>query len=433
MTKTQQSINQILNSNEILDNKTRLEMRKILGKRGIAPKPPKIKIMKSAKIDNLPPKIKAIILRAEHDPQFLEKLEEILKKAANFIITKAAEQETFCDYFRFPANLDQLLLKLYGITETELRQEMAKINFHPSNRLLNHPFHQTLMIAYAIGLYLDREDIRILALLPITVRIWNSRIKAAFKYGCNPDIARYVQKYMLKNNSYYKNFKTPLNFLLHYFIISKDKEFASYIRQDAADPVNGLVKMLKTIQPGLYSLINKTLAGLYYKAYEQGLKETVAGDKDDSFVEKVNKSDIISQILDKFEKNRIIKHEVLMNPKYKQILKDKFALSDKAIKKLDEFFENEKRFEDLKLIIEFLLNELDIQSVDEFCLMKIDDITRKIGNTKKRDSHFQKIKEYRIRFFNEMFGRNPTNNQTDYRLLNIILYSTILYIKALTC
>jgi hypothetical protein len=318
---------------------------------------------------------------------------------------------------------------------------MAKINFFPGHRQIGDPFYQVLSLVYAIGLYKNDQSLRLAALILMAARLWNGMIKKFFPIGCDPDIARYVQQYLIQNNSDYKRFGSPFAYITSYLAVRIDKTFSDYVRQDVADPKNGLVKLIKSIQPSLQSLFQGTLSKHYYYAYENGLKETSVathGNAYDSGGDMVETREtfknFLDQILDKFEKNMMLSQNLLLQPDVKSALKTKFALSDTAIQKLNEWFNDENNFEDLKMLAEYLLQGLHPKNEEEFCSYDIDTLTTQIGNAKK-NPYFLKIKEYRTAIARQLFGSDieKMNTQTYYRILNIISYALMLYIKKLIC
>jgi len=414
-----------------------------LNPRGVAPKPPEITITDptKAKIDDLPPKLKAIVKRAIEDDEYYIKIKKIIEMALSRLIKYASDHQSFCDYFNLSTEPHKLLLKVFGISESELRQEMAKINFDVRHRQLSDPYYQTLLLVYLIGLLKNDFVLRVSALILISARMWNGMVKKFFPRGCDPDIARYVQNYLIKNNSPYKRYGSPFAFITDYLAIRIDKTYSTYVMQNAADPKNGLKKIITSIQPSLQSLFQGTLTKHYYYAYEHGLKETSvsthnnAYDSGGDMVEtRETFKNLLDQMIDKFEKNMILANNVLLNSDTKAALKSKFALSDNAIKKLNEWFNDESNQEDLKMLAEYLIQGLHPNSEEEFCNYSIDTLINQIGNAKK-NMYFLKIKEYRKLIAKAIFGPNieNMNSQTYYRILNIVNYSIVIYIKKLIC
>jgi hypothetical protein len=412
-----------------------------LNKKGVAANPPEIKYLTGANIENLPSKLKAIVLRAEEDEEFYIKIKKVIETAITRLVKYAKDHETFCNYFNLSTEVDKYLLKLFGLSANELKQEMAKINFFPGHRQLGDPFYQTLSLVYLIGLYKNDQALRVAAVILIAARLWNGMIKKFFPLGCDPDIARYVQQYLIQNNSDYKRFGSPFAFITSYLAIRVDKTFSEYVRQDAANPKTGLVKIIKSIQPSLQSLFQGTLTKHYYYAYEKGLKETSVsthGSAYDSGGDMIETREtfktFLDQVLDKFEKNMMLNQNLLLQSDVKNVLKLKFALSDNAIQKLNDWFDNEENFDDIKMLAEYLLQGLHPKNEEEFCSYSIDILTTQVGNAKK-NVYFLKIKEYRVSIARQLFGDKieEMNTQTYYRVLNIISYTLVLYIKKSIC
>ena len=409
-------------------------------KRVIA-KPPKIKITTGAQIDTLPPKLKAIVMRANEDEEYYLKIKQVLSTAVSRLTKHARDHETFCDFFNLSSEPHKYLLKLFGLSEAELKQEMAKINFYPGHRQLGDSYYQTLSLTFLIGLYKDDEILRIVSLILISARLWNGMVKKFFTRGCSEDIARYVQQYLIQNNSDYKRYGTPFAFVVNYLAIRINETFSSYVRQNAADPKTGLVKILKSIQPSLLSLFKGTLAKRYYEAYEKGLKETSVSSHQNAYdgggdmIEtRESFKNLLEQMVDKLEKNIILASNILLSDDAKSILKRKFALSDSAIKKINDWFEDDENSDDIKMLTEYLIQGIRPETEEQFCSMTIDVLANQIGNSKK-NAHFIKIKDYRKLIAKAIFGPaiEDANASSYSRILNIISYSILIYIKKLIC
>jgi len=417
----------------------RAEFLKTINPRGVAPKPPKIVLTEGANIDKLPPKLKAIFLRAKQDPEFLAAIMQELKRAIRVLVKHAQDHQTFCDNFVYPPDFAKRILKIFGMTEDELRKEMEKIGFFQGHRNYKEPFYLVLVLLYALGLYLNDKDLRIFSLMLISARYWNAIKKRQWPYGCDPDVARYVQNYILQNNSVYKKYKTPFLFLINHFIPSKDALLQNYVRQDVADPKNGMIKILTNIQPSLHSYIVGTFNDHYYEAYRKGLKETVedayqkAYDNNKEMIEaRETLKNLIHQLLDKLDKNMAFDKNGLMDPLIVRALKAKFNIHESKIEQLNQWVKDNQ--EDIKMIAEFLLNGLEPKSEEEFCSINVAAILTNIGNAKKNE-FFTKIKEYKNQITEQVFGndKEKLGKQSWYRLQLFVLYAILLYIKKLIC
>ena len=209
----------------------------------------------------------------------------------------------------------------------ELKQEMSKINFYPGHRQIGDVFYQTLSLVYLIGLYKSDTLLRLASLMLMSGRLWNGMVKKFFPLGCDSDTARYVQQYIIQNNSEYKKYGSPYSYVANHLALRIDKTYSEYVRQDAANPKTGLVKLIKTLQPTLQSLFQGTLTKHYYPAFDKGLKETSvsthgnAYDNDGDMIEsRETFKTFLDQILDKFEKNMILNFDLLLQPDIKNAL-----------------------------------------------------------------------------------------------------------------
>jgi len=417
----------------------RRELLEKLSPRGLRPKPPKIEYTEGANIKNLPPKLKAIFERAKYDQEFVNHITQVLNEGVSRLLAHAQEQQTFCDMFIYPPEIGKKLLKVYGISESELKQEMSKIGFYQGHRNYSEIYFLTLLIAYGIGVYTDNPTLRILSLMLIAARYWNSMVKTFFPRGCSHEYARYAQQYLIQNNSTFKKYNTPIAFFTKYFVINLDNFLPIYLRQNIADSKNGLIKVLTTIQPRLHNYFSGTFQKHYYQAYEKGLKVTSsdayasAYDNKNEMVEaKETIQNTIDKILDKIKKNQILSKDVLKRSDVKNYFKTKFNVSDKILDKINDYInENE---EDLEMIAEFILQGLQPKTEDEICKIDIEGFMKRVGNAKKND-YFLKFKEYRNQITEHLFGEYKARlgTQSWYRLQKIVGDALFAYVKALVC
>jgi len=421
------------------EKKERMQYLLELEKRGVAAKPPEIKYKAGANIKNMPPRLKAIVERVDHDEEYYREIKNLVELTAAQMIKAAQNQQTFCEYFRF-ASIEHKLLKIYGITAQELSQEMAKIGFHELNRGLNSPITQTLALAYIIALYKDDQTMRQLTLMIIMAFIWNKRIKHYFKVACNPNIARYVTQYMLKKNSQYFKHGTPLATLYGYYVLIKDEKFSNYIRQDVTSKSTGIVKIFNELLSTFNTLI-QNLANKYYEAHEKGWEEVVNTTHNQAYGngEMVESREtfrnILDQLLDKFNKNQMLASKVLLSNDVKHALKMKFNMSDKIINDyLNPYFDDEDNHEDLKMGFEYFLMGAKPDSDEEFCSYDMSKYLTNVGNAKKNE-YFNKLKIYRKQVTAQIFKpeENKISATNYYRLENMVLYALLLYFKKITC
>jgi len=423
-----------------MSQKERIDFIKSLNPRGIAPKPPKQVYTEGCNISKLPEKIQSIFKRAESDTEYTDAIIKELTKTIQKLVKQASEHQTFCNKFIYSPMLGENLIKIFGLSKTEFFSGMQKIGFVPQNRNYVDPIYVSLCLTYTLGLYLKNNTLRILSLLIVSAKYWNSLIYKSFPNGCNPDIARYVQNYSIQKNGLYTKYGTPYMFLMQDFVVKKDKFIEHYIRQNAADPKTGMIKVLTGTQSHLRSLVVNTLAKHYYEAHEKGLKESVddaysaAYENNKEMIEKRETiKSVIEQLNDTFDKNILFDKQGILDSQIKKLIKNKFRLADSAIEKINSWIiDNE---DDLKIITELFLEGLQPMSKEELCSINIEVIIKNIGNAKKNESYL-KIKQYREQIALEVFGQSTKDklgDQSWYRLVAIINYSLIAYIKKLIC
>ncbi len=410
-----------------------------LSPRGVRPKPPEIKYTEGANISKLPPKLKSIFERAKQDENFVNEIIKILNEGVSKLLTHAQDHQSFCDIFIYPPEIGKKLLRIYGVSESEIKQEVAKIGFYQGHRNYSEIYYITLVIAYGIGVYIDNPTLRVLSLMLIGARYWNSLNKNFFPKGCNPEYAKYAIQYLTQNNSTFKKYNTPIAFFTKFFLIDLNNFLPVYLRQDMANPRTGLIKVLTSIQPRLRSYFAGTFQKHYYNAHEKGLKVTSsdayasAYDNKNEMVEaKETIQTTIDKILDKIKKNQLLVKDILKKPEAKNFLKTKFNVSDGVIDRLNNFIDENR--EDMEMIAEFILQGLQPKTEDEICHLNIETTLKKIGNAKKNDQ-FIKFKDYRNQITDHLFKdiKAKLGSQSWYRLQNIVGYALIIYIKLLVC
>ena len=440
--KTEELRRSVLRQFQNMKDLTPDERKELLFKlspRGLRPKPPTIKYVEGANIKDLPPKIKAIFERAKQDPDFLNAIIKVLQESTNKLTTHANEQQSFCDKFVYDPNTADKLLKVFGISEGEIKSEIATLGFYQGHRNYSEPFYITLVIVYGIGVYIDNQTLRILSLVLISARYWNANVKKIFPAGCNHDYAKYALQYMTRNNSPYKKYGTPIAFFMKYFIIQNDNFLPLYLRQNMADPKNGLIKILNTVQPKIHGYFTGTFRKHYYDAYDKGLKITsedayksAYANKNEMIEAKETIQNTIDQILDKFKKNKMLAKNVLLKPEVKEFFKKKFNVSDKIIQQINDYISENQ--EDTDMIAEFLLQGFKPKNEDDFCLIDINTFMKQVGNAKKNE-YFLKFKEYRSQITEHIFAdiKPKISDNTWYKILNIVGNALFIYFKSLVC
>jgi len=116
-------------------------------------------MLTDAQKSKLPMGLQLILERFHHEPKLLATLRAALSQYAQKIAQDSLRHSTFCDNFPSFGKAPDFLLKLYGVTERELREEMQKIGFVKVHRMYNSEYYQTLCVAYLIGLEFGDESI----------------------------------------------------------------------------------------------------------------------------------------------------------------------------------------------------------------------------------------------------------------------------------
>jgi len=419
----------------------RRELLEKLSPRGVRPKPPTIKYVEGANIKNLPPKLKAIFERAKTDTEMMNAILNELNKGFARLSQHAQSHQSFCDLFIFPAEIGKKIISIIGISEGELKEEVAKIGFNQIHRNYSNLYYITLALVYSMALYADQQpsskSIRILSIMFISARYWDSMSKNVFSTGCDHEYAKYATQYLTKNNSDFKKYGTPIAYFTQFFIISVDNLLPAYIRQDVANPKTGMIKILTAIQPRIQQFFAGTFRKHYYYAYNNGLKVTSSdayasayANKNEMIESKETIQNTIDKILDKFKKNQMMAKNILFKPEAKNYLKHRFNVSDKVIKIINDYIDDNS--EDMEMIAEFLLQGIEPKTEDEVCALNVEGTTTRIGNSKKNEN-FIKFKEYRNQITKHLFGEYNLNEQSRRNLENIVGRSLFIYVKLLIC
>jgi hypothetical protein len=389
----------------------------------------------------LPPQIRIILERFHHEPRLLAQFRNLLSLSAQKIAQQAINHNTFCDSFQIPNKLPFELLKLYGITEKEFKAVMHKLGFE-KNQMFTDLYYQTLTVAYLVGLDFDDKNIRRLALLLIAVRIWNGRKRKYFPTFCDPDIARYVLNYELKGNHTYKRAgNTPFEFLDSYNVPQVD-DYASKIipfNLNNGYPARGLRLLIESEYARINQLF-KSIKDAYYRAHQAGKKESVMAKfgqqyGDGEMVEqKETFSGNIERLVDKIEKNAMLKKKILSKSEAKDYLKKKFNISDAGIQKFDEWLDNDENHDDLRYFIELLLNNLKPKSEMDICQYDVSILANKITSAKK-DPNLLKAKTIIDQVLQDILGEKygSLGVQRIYQLKLVAAYALVSYIKILLC
>ncbi len=387
----------------------------------------------------LPPEIRIILERFNHDPQLLAKLKRLLYTETQKVHQFSLNHETFCDLFPVPkGNLPRELLKLYGMTERELQQALLKVGFE-INAMYKDIYYQTLVIAYLIGLEFDDENVRRLSLLLIDIRIWNGRNLKFFPNFCDPDVARYVLNYELKGNHGLKIHGSAFEYLDRKSVPEVDAKYSKTIPDNLDSYTEGLRKLIETNHSRFNQLFT-SIQKHYYRIQKEGKKEIISGGyknqygSGDMVEAKESFSGNIERLVDKIQKNALFKNRVLESPEAKAIFKEKWNISDSQIKIISEWFKDEDNQEELKYFYELVFTHLKPNNEGDICKYDTAELATKITKSKK-DPQLLKAKEVINHVLLSIMGAKykSLGTQSLYRARGIVSYAFAIYAKLLLC
>jgi len=387
---------------------------------------------------DISPRMIAVLDKFKNDKLAMTTLKHYLQMGTHKLMQDSMKHDSFCDYFLYPKKLPTLMLKLFGLNERELKEEMKQFHLKDYS-VYDDIYYLTLMLGYLIGLDQDDPELRQYSLTLISVRIWNYYKMRFFPKVCNPDIARYVINYELQGNHTFKKHGTPFGYILKLSVPALEAKYPAEIAANPMDVYGGLKRIISTLR-SRYNQLLKGIAEAYYRSYKEGKKEAVGSLQKDSFdsgsdmVERNEHfSGIVERVADKVSKNAVLKRKVLQKPIPKEFLYKKFFISDAVISKIDNWLDNDENEEDLKYFIELIISGIKPKSEEEICALNIEVLANKINSARKEES-FQKAKELVAGITKAIFEQNgELSTQLDYRYKKIVMVSLITYIKILLC
>jgi hypothetical protein len=383
-------------------------------------------------------RIIAILDKFKDDKLAYTQLKHYLQLGTHKLMQDSMKHDSFCDYFLYPKKLPTLLLKLYGVNERELKEEMKQFHLKDYS-VYDDIYYLTLMLAYLIGLDQDDSELRQYSLTLISVRIWNYYKMRFFPKTCNPEIARYVITYELQGNHTFKKHGTPFGYILKLSVPALEAKYPQEIAKNPMEQYSGLKRIITTLR-SRYNQLLKGIAEAYYNAHKEGKKESVGSihqesfDKNSDMVERQEHfSGIIERVTDKVQKNAVLKSKVLSKNPAKDFLFKKFYISNSVIDSIDTWLDDEENDEDLKYFIELVIAGAKPKKEEELCSLNIEVLANKISSSRK-DENFQKAKELVAGITKTIFDkRGELSTQLDYRYRKIVMVSLLTYIKLLLC
>jgi len=387
----------------------------------------------------LPPELRVILERFHHEPQLMMKLKQMLSLAAQQIVQQSINHDTFCDSFQPPQKLPNELLKMYGMSAKELKFAMRKIGFDERNAMYDSTYYQTFLIAYLIGLDFDDENIRKMSLLMIAIRIWNGRKKKSFPTFCDPDIARYVLNYALKGNHTLKKAGSVFEYIDGYNIPHVDKKYSVTIANNLDDHREGLRKIIETEWSRFVQLF-RSMRKHYYQSHVDGKKESITNKYGQQFGDgdmveaKETFSGNIERLVDKIEKNAMLKKNVIMRPESLAMFKEKFNISRDGVQKINIWLDDPDNSDELKYFYELLFTTLKPKNEMDVCKFDIPALAYKVTSSKK-DPNLAKAKEILNHILENIMGDKfkTQGTQTIYRLRSVAATALMVYAKLMLC
>jgi hypothetical protein len=139
-------------------------------------------------------------------------------------------------------------------------------------------------------------------------------------------------------------------------------------------------------------------------------------------------------MVDKIEKNAMIKRKVLMKPEAQKIIKDKFNVSSTGIQKISDWIDSEDNKEELKYFYELLFTVLKPSSELDICKYDVDVLSKRVTSAKK-DKHLVKAKEIIEHVLVSILGNQykARRNQSASRDRLIISFALMTYMKLMLC
>jgi hypothetical protein len=178
----------------------------------------------------------------------------------------------------------------------------------------------------------------------------------------------------------------------------------------------------------------------YYKTHKEGKKEIIS-DKysqqygnGDMVESKESFSGNIERLVDKIEKNAMLKKNVLMKSDAQKIFKDKFNISQNGIKKINDWIEDEDNQDELKYFFELVFTSLKPKSEQDICQYDIPVLATKVSSSKK-EPNLIKAKEIIYHALEEILGDKfkTFGKQSIHRFRLLIAYAFMIYAKIMLC
>jgi hypothetical protein len=244
---------------------------------------------------------------------------------------------------------------------------------------------------------------------------------------------------VLQGNHTYKKAGSAFEYIDQFSIPHIDVKYSQSIANNLNHEREGLRKIIETIW-SRYEQLFRSIRNAYYKTHQEGKKEIIS-DKysqqygnGDMVESKESFSGNIERLVDKIEKNAMLKKKALLKPEAQSILKEKFNVSTSGIEKLNKWIEDEDNHEEIRYFFELVFNNLKPRNESDICKYDVASLAPKVTSAKK-DENLLKAKEILDHALSDILGNQykTFGEQSKYRYKLIIAYALIIYAKSMLC
>ena len=356
------------------------------------------------------------------NPQEYEKIKNIFKQIIVKLANNAQNHDSFCHFFATPTNMPQVILKSLNMSESQLANGFYKIGFAKQNNMQTDSYYHVLSLLYYIANNKNDKDMRLFCITLMYVKLYNGRLTKYFPQGCVKDIASYVVNNMLRASHSFRKFNTPFHLVIEYLAPSLDETYANSIKNNPFDPRNGLIKLLTQA----WARLDQIFVGIknhYYEAHSEGKQLSVNSSNKDQDESVENFSGVIDRLSDKIIRTLQLKELTFNDDQKSELIKN--GVSNLAITKLEELFNNEDYYDDMKTINELLMTYFNLIDETKVCQMHVLYNSQKATSVMS-DKHIMEYKKYMDSYLNKLFPQLTGSTSNMFKLRNyfttIVLY-----------
>jgi len=330
-----------------------------------------------------------------------DEVKNMLKNAVIKLNNDSLGHSSFCSVLRTPAGLPNKLIKIFGISDRQMLDAFKEIGFHPDSRMYSSLYYQTLCLVYYVGILSDDDLLRVYSTALIYVKIFNGRQYRYMPNGCQEEVAQYLIQNVFRKSKIFSRYPNPFTAITQYLAPSLDTTYKSYIKKDAAHPVNGLTKLLSQS----WNRVDQMFMGIqkqYYEAHDKGNKLSAMTSSDGSGRE-VDASNIskISKTITKMQKD-MISHAPKLNDTDTKYLKDMYSIGNVFLNKSKEFLDSDLAEDDLKNVYEMIFTIADLNE-HKMLTMNVVSTVSQLTSSKGNNIKIQKLKGYIDNLLSQMF------------------------------